>query len=105
MAAAGGSFGPQGLVGAGIGGGQGFPSAMAADGKIDTKTAMMRAKVIALQIASGGKVDPNAEAKDVVVSHFSDELEINDYPHQVRHDMVSRNLKVLFAFCIILFFS
>jgi ATP-dependent RNA helicase DDX46/PRP5 len=54
-------------------------SALGADGKLDSRAAMARAKLIASQLASG-----KMEAVVKEVAHFSEELEINDYPPQVR---------------------
>jgi len=52
-----------------------------ADGKVDTKVALARAKMIALQMSApkpgGGKAE---EGKEV---HYQEEFEINDYPPQV----------------------
>lgn len=47
-------------------------------GPIDPQAALARARLVALQMGAAGKAGAAAE------EHFSEELEINDYPHQVR---------------------
>ena len=59
-------------------------ASIGADGKIDSRAAMLRAKAIASQLASGGKLGEGPEVKEAA-AHFSEELDINDYPPQVRH--------------------
>lgn len=56
---------------------------LGADGKVDSKAAMMRAKLIAAQLASGGKLGEGAGEVKEPAAHFSEELDINDYPPQV----------------------
>ena len=53
------------------------------DGKIDSRAAMLRAKAIASQLASGGKLGDGVGDLKEAVAHFSEELDINDYPPQV----------------------
>lgn len=48
---------------------------LTADGKVDTKAAMARAKLIAMQMSGS-----DSSGKEM---HYSEELEINDYPPQV----------------------
>ena len=59
-------------------------ASIGADGKIDSRAAMLRAKAIASQLASGGKLGEGPEVKEAA-AHFSEELDINDYPPQVRY--------------------
>ena len=55
------------------------PPPITADGKIDTKAALHRAKMIAMQMSGGGAGGGGADTE----MHFMEELEINDYPPQV----------------------
>lgn len=50
-------------------------------GPVDPQAALARAKLIAMQMAAAGKGGGVGGAPGE--EHFSDELEINDYPHQV----------------------
>ena len=56
---------------------------LGADGKVDSRAAMVRAKLIAAQLASGGKLGEGAGEVKEPAAHFSEELDINDYPPQV----------------------
>jgi ATP-dependent RNA helicase DDX46/PRP5 len=60
-------------------------SMMTADGKVDTRAALQRAKMIAMQMGGMGGVE---EPQEQV--HFSEELEINDYPANVRRKVTMR---------------
>lgn len=51
------------------------------DGKIDTRAALQRAKMIAMQMGGGGGA--NAAGAGETEMHYMEELEINDYPPQV----------------------
>mmetsp|Transcript_9080 Transcript_9080/g.15350 ORF Transcript_9080/g.15350 Transcript_9080/m.15350 type:complete len:1216 (+) Transcript_9080:81-3728(+) len=61
---------------------------MTADGKVDTNAALQRAKMIALQMSGGvaGAEEPEEQM------HFSEELEINDYPANVRRKVTQRSV-------------
>ena len=48
-------------------------------GPIDPQAALARARLVALQMAAAGKAGVTGSAEE----HFSEELDINDYPHQV----------------------
>jgi hypothetical protein len=63
--------------------GQVIPPCLGPDGKIDVRAAMAKAKIIAAQIASGAATIDGVEKKDMVAAHYSEELDINDYPPQV----------------------
>lgn len=58
--------------------------ALTSDGKVDTKAALQRAKMIAMQMSGA--------SDDKAGSHFMDELDINDYPAQVRKKVTHRNI-------------
>ena len=60
------------------------PPPISADGKIDPKAALARAKLIAMQMTSSAAkgVGGKEEGKE---AHYEEEFEINDYPHQVRY--------------------
>mmetsp|Transcript_7732 Transcript_7732/g.11479 ORF Transcript_7732/g.11479 Transcript_7732/m.11479 type:complete len:1173 (+) Transcript_7732:111-3629(+) len=58
------------------------PAPVTADGKIDTKAAMNRAKMIAMQMGGGKSGDGEM--------HYMEELEINDYPPQARKKVTQR---------------
>jgi ATP-dependent RNA helicase DDX46/PRP5 len=61
---------------------------MTADGKVDTRTALQRAKMIAMQMSGGvAGVEEQEEQQ-----HFADELEINDYPANVRRKVTQRSV-------------
>jgi hypothetical protein len=56
------------------------PPPVTSDGKIDTKAALLRAKMIAMQMSGGAAAGGGGEQAEM---HHMDELEINDYPPQV----------------------
>lgn len=57
------------------------PPPITADGKIDTRAALHRAKMIAMQMSGGGAAGGGGTETGM---HSMEELEINDYPPQVR---------------------
>jgi hypothetical protein len=61
---------------------QGPPVSLGADGRLDNVAAMTRARAIAFTLATGGKLGENFKEEDLA-AHFSEELDINDYPPQV----------------------
>lgn len=70
-------------VSAGAGAGAGASSSGA---PVDPQAALARAKLIAMQMAAAGKGGGGVGVGGAPgEEHFSDELEINDYPHQVLH--------------------
>lgn len=58
------------------------------DGKVDSRAAIERAKVIVDQLMKEKKLGEGTEVKDAV-THFAEELDINDYPPQVRNTLLS----------------
>eukprot|EP01041_Mallomonas_annulata_P000242 gene242-447_t len=65
------------------------PPSVSTDGKVDTKAALARAKMIAQQMAAlknGGVGKPDETSE----MHFQDEFEINDYPAQARRKVTHR---------------
>ena len=64
---------------------------LGADGKVDSRAAMIRAKLIAAQLASGGKLGEGAGEVKEPAAHFSEELDINDYPPQVSRRRAYQN--------------
>ena len=61
--------------------------AMTTDGKVDTMAALLRAKLIAQQMAGGVPGADDLENK----AHYAEELEINDYPANVRRKVTMRS--------------
>lgn len=53
-------------------------------GPIDPQAALARARLVALQMAAAGKAGVTGSAEE----HFSEELDINDYPHQVCKSLI-----------------
>ena len=75
---------------------------LGADGKVDSRAAMHRAKLIASQLASGGKLgDGTGEVKDAAV-HFSEEIDINDYPPQVPYHLTIYIICTYVSTCVFL---
>jgi hypothetical protein len=60
---------------------------LTSDGKVDTKAALQRAKLIAMQM---GGLSGEQELQEQM--HFMDELEINDYPANVRRKVTQRSV-------------
>jgi superfamily II DNA/RNA helicase len=56
------------------------PAPVTADGKIDTKAALNRAKLIAAQMTGKGITVTTADGQSSQELHFMEEFEINDYP-------------------------
>jgi ATP-dependent RNA helicase DDX46/PRP5 len=73
----------------------GAPGAIAVDGPtipltVDAQAAMARARLIALQMSAMSSSSATTQASKVK-NYFSDELEINDYPHQARRKVTQRS--------------
>lgn len=65
------------------------PPPVTADGKIDTKAALNRARIIAAQMTGKGiTVTTSQDSQSSQELHFMEEFEINDYPPLVGHIFV-----------------
>lgn len=61
-------------------------------GNVDAKAALARARQIAMQLINSGSTSTAVKKADGRGGdHYSDELEINDYPFQVRRKVTNRN--------------
>jgi ATP-dependent RNA helicase DDX46/PRP5 len=65
------------------------PAPVTADGKIDTKAALNRAKLIAAQMTGKGITVTSADGQSSQDLHFMEEFEINDYPPLVPSSSLS----------------
>mmetsp|Transcript_20820 Transcript_20820/g.21475 ORF Transcript_20820/g.21475 Transcript_20820/m.21475 type:complete len:882 (-) Transcript_20820:133-2778(-) len=68
------------------------PPPVTADGKIDTKAALNRAKLIAAQMSGKGMTVTSNEGQTSSELHFMEEFEINDYPPLARRKVTQKNV-------------
>jgi hypothetical protein len=72
------------------------PTSMTADGKVDTKTALARAKAIAQQMSTIKAIDPvTGKILEVNEQFYIEEYEINDYPAQVSINLIVYHIYII----------
>jgi ATP-dependent RNA helicase DDX46/PRP5 len=70
---------------------------------VDSGAAMEKARLIAAELAKNKKLGDGPEVE--TVTHFSEELDINDYPPQVRHsDTIKTILSSIYTYSILLLY-